>query len=218
MTIRLMLADDQALFREGLEVLLSVKKDIEIVAQAADGAEAVRQALATRPDVILMDVRMPVMDGVAATREIKAALPQTHILVLTTFAEDEIIFDALRAGAIGYLLKDTGSEDLVGAIRTAARGESQLAPAVATRLVSEFARMGRGTPQTANDRMPDPLTERELEILQILCQGLSNQAIADRLFISEGTVKNHITHIYAKLDVSDRTQAVLRAREWGLVS
>jgi DNA-binding NarL/FixJ family response regulator len=217
MAIRVLLVDDQALFREGLETLLSVHRDIEVVGQACNGREALDVASDVRPDVVLMDVRMPVLDGVRATRRLKEALPQCRVIVLTTFDDDEYIFDALRAGAAGYLLKDVASARLVEAIRATARGESILEPSVAAKVIAEFTRVSGMVPPAQLEQLVEPLSERELEILALIARGASNREIADRLFIAEGTVKNHVTHILAKLGVRDRTQAALKARELGLL-
>ena len=222
--IRVLLVDDQALFREGLNILLSVHADVEVVGEASNGEEALAQAAALQPDVVLMDLRMPVLDGAAATRRLRSSHPHIQVIVLTTFDDDEHIFEGLRAGAMGYLLKDVPSQKLVEAIRTAARGESFLHPSVATRLVAEFNRLADTQPApplaaaTAASALIEPLSERELEILQHLAQGASNREIANTLYITEGTVKNHITNILGKLGVRDRTQAALRARELGLLS
>jgi len=217
MAIRVLLVDDQALFREGLETLLSVHKDIQVVGQANNGQEAVEVATRVQPDVILMDMRMPVLDGVGATRRLKKALPQCRVIVLTTFDDDEYVFDALRAGAVGYLLKDVGSAQLIEAIRATARGESILQPSVAAKVITEFTRVSSMIPAAQMEQLIEPLSERESEILALIATGASNKEIANQLFIAEGTVKNHITHILGKLGVRDRTQAALKARELGLL-
>lgn len=217
MAIRVLLVDDQALFREGVETLLSVHQDIQVVGQASNGQEAVEVAATVRPDVVLMDVRMPVLDGVGAARRLKKALPQCRVIVLTTFDDDEYVFDALRAGAVGYLLKDVASAQLVEAIRATARGESILQPSVAAKVITEFTRVSSMVPATQIEGLIEPLSERESEILGLIATGASNKEIADQLFIAEGTVKNHVTHILGKLGVRDRTQAALRARELGLL-
>jgi len=218
MTIRVLLVDDQALFREGLHTLLTVHSDIEVVGEANDGQEAIRIASESRPDVILMDLRMPVLDGVAATRRLAQVQPESRIIVLTTFDDDEHIFDGLRAGAVGYLLKDVSSNKLVEAIRAAARGESFLQPSVAARVVSEFTRLaGSQQPAAGSQPLVEPLSRRELEVLQQVATGASNKEIAAELFITEGTVKNHLTNILGKLGVRDRTQAALKAKEFGLI-
>jgi len=214
--IRILLVDDQALFREGLRTLLSIHPDLEVVGEAANGEEALRLAGDLHPDVVLMDLRMPVLDGVTATRRLSAARPGCRVIVLTTFDDDEYVFEGLRAGAMGYLLKDTPSEKLVEAIRTVARGESFLQPSVAAKVVAEFARLSE-RPQPAPADLPEALSERELEILRLVAAGASNKEIADRLVIAEGTVKNHITSILGKLAVRDRTQAALKAQQMGLV-
>jgi len=217
MAIRVLLVDDQALFREGLETLLSVYEDIQVVGQASNGQEGVEVAASVRPDVVLMDVRMPILNGVGATRRLKKALPQCRTIVLTTFDDDEYVFDALRAGAVGYLLKDVDSAQLVEAIRATARGESILQPSVAAKVITEFTRVSSMVPAAQMEQLIEPLSERESEILALIATGASNKEIADRLFIAEGTVKNHVTHILGKLGVRDRTQAALKARELGLL-
>ena len=213
--IRILLVDDQALFREGLHTLLAIQPDFEVVGEAADGAEALRLADRLRPAVVLMDLRMPVLDGVAATRRLHAEHPDCRVIVLTTFDDDEAVFEGLRAGAVGYLLKDTPSEKLGEAIRAAARGESFLQPAIAAKVVAEFVRL---TPAAApQPALVEPLSERERDILRRVALGASNKEIAADLFIAEGTVKNHVTNILGKLGVRDRTQAALKARELGLL-
>jgi DNA-binding NarL/FixJ family response regulator len=217
MAIRVLLVDDQALFREGLETLLSVHKDIQVAGQASNGQEALEVAAQVRPDVVLMDLRMPVLDGVQATRLLKEAQPRCRVIVLTTFDDDEYVFDALRAGAAGYLLKDVASARLVEAIRATARGESILEPSVAAKVIAEFTRVSSLVPAAQMEQLVEPLSERELEILALIARGASNKEIAGQLFIAEGTVKNHVTHILGKLGVRDRTQAALKARELGLL-
>lgn len=214
--ITILIADDQALFREGLRTLLSVRPGLEVVGEAGDGAEAVRLARELRPSVVLMDMRMPLLDGVAATRRLHAELPECRVIALTTFDDDEYVFECLRAGAIGYLLKDAPSEKLFEAIAAAARGESFLHPSVASKVVAEFTRLAAQSP-SRGAALPEPLSERELEILRLLARGASNREIAAALYIAEGTVKNHVTNILGKLEVRDRTQAALKARELGLV-
>jgi DNA-binding NarL/FixJ family response regulator len=217
MPIRVLLVDDQALFREGLETLLSVHSDIQVVGQASNGQEAVDIAAKVQPDVVLMDVRMPVLDGVRATHLLKQTQPRCRVIVLTTFDDDEYVFDALRSGAVGYLLKDVASARLVEAIRATARGESILEPSVAAKVIAEFTRVSSIIPAAQMEQLVEPLSERELEILALIARGNSNKEIADQLFIAEGTVKNHVTHILGKLGVRDRTQAALKARELGLL-
>ena len=213
-TIRVLIVDDQALFREALHTLLSIPPDIEVVGEAGDGQEALRLVEQQRPDVVLMDLQMPVMDGVAATRRIQAEHPATHVIVLTTFDDDDYVFEGLRAGAIGYLLKDVSGEKLVEAIRSAARGETFLQPSIAAKVVAEFAR--HSSPH-ASQALIESLTNREVDILRLLSEGLNNREIADQLVITEGTVKNHVTNILGKLGVRDRTQAALKARELRLI-
>lgn len=216
MGIRVLLVDDQALFREGLRTLLSIYPALEVVGEAAHGEEAVQMAAELLPDVILMDLRMPVMDGVSATRKIKTMQSTSRVIILTTFDDDEHVFEGLRAGAAGYLLKDVSSEKLVEAIEITARGESFLQPNIAAKLVAEFARMDNKGAHNNQD-LVEPLSERELEIVALIAGGASNKEIAAHLFITEGTVKNHVTNILGKLDVRDRTQAALKARDLGLI-
>ncbi|MBN1261828.1 MAG: response regulator transcription factor [Anaerolineae bacterium] len=215
--IRLLLVDDQSLFRQGLKTLLSTQHDLEVVGEAGNGEEALRQAGALNPAVVLMDLRMPVMDGVAATQELRRRFPEIRVIVLTTFDDDRDIFAALRAGAVGYLLKDVASEKLFEAVRAAARGDSFLQPSVAARVVAEFTRMAGSVAQPENT-LGEPLSDRECEVLRLIATGATNREIAAKLFITEGTVKNHVTSILAKLDVRDRTQAALKARELGILS
>lgn len=214
--IKILLVDDQPLFREGLRTLLSLHSDFEIVGEAGNGEEALRLARLHLPAVVLMDLQMPVMDGVTATRRLKSDFPACRVIVLTTFDDDENVFDGLRAGAVGYLLKDAPSERLAEAIRLAARGESFLQPSVAAKVVAEFARLTPNKTKTSS-ALIEPLSEREYEILSLITAGASNREIAQRLFLAEGTVKNHVTNILGKLGVRDRTQAVIKAKETGLV-
>ena len=211
--IRILLADDQSLFREALRMLISSQPDLEVIGEAANGAEAVKLADSFRPNVVLMDLQMPVMNGVAATRQLHSTQPDCHVIALTTFDGDEYIFDCLRAGAVGYLLKDAPSENLFAAIRAAARGESFLQPSVTTRVLAEFTRLS--DQPVASVTLVEPLSDREHEILRLIAKGSTNREIAEALFITEGTVKNHVTNILSKLDVRDRTQAALKARELG---
>ena len=209
------------MFREGLSILLSVYPDVQVVGEAGNGEEALTQVAAHQPDVVLMDLRMPVLDGAAATRRIRSTYPHIQVIVLTTFDDDEHIFDGLRAGAVGYLLKDVPSTRLVEAIRTAARGESFLHPSVATRLVAEFNRLSDTQPSpltppsSPSSPLIDPLSERELEILRHLSQGASNREIANTLYITEGTVKNHITNILGLMD--PRRTRPTAIRPWKLL-
>jgi DNA-binding NarL/FixJ family response regulator len=215
--IRLLLVDDQALFREGLHTLLSVHDEVQVVGEAANGEEALQQVARLAPDVVLMDVRMPVLDGVAATRQICRAYPASRVIMLTTFDDDEYVFEGLRAGAAGYLLKDVSSGKLLEAIRATAAGESFLQPSVAAKVVAELNRLAERSDRPLVQPLVEPLSERELEILQAVAAGESNREIANQLFIAEGTVKNHVTNILGKLGVRDRTQAALRARELGII-
>ncbi|MGB1251610.1 MAG: response regulator [Candidatus Promineifilaceae bacterium] len=218
--IRLLLVDDQSLFREGLSTLLSIWDDLDIVGEAGNGEEAVVKSAELTPDVILMDLRMPKLDGVAATRRIMAAQPNSKVIVLTTFDDDDLIFDGLRAGAVGYLLKDVKSDKLLEAIRTTAAGGSFLQPSIAAKVLAEFTRM---TPQSVSTSrakpqpLVEPLSRRENEILKVLATGASNREIARQLYITEGTVKNHVTNILGKLGVRDRTQAALKAKRLNLI-
>jgi DNA-binding NarL/FixJ family response regulator len=214
--VRVLIADDQALFREALAALLTVQPGIEVVGEAADGREAVAAAGRLRPDVVLMDLRMPVLDGVAATRQLRVDHPGVRVLALTTFDGDDEVFPALRAGAVGYLLKDVSTERLVEAVLAADRGESVLAPSVAAKVVARVAAMPEPD-GPARQPLADPLTDREQEILRHLAAGLSNREIARAVFLSEGTVKNHVTSILAKLGARDRTQAAIRAAALGLL-
>ncbi|HVH55111.1 MAG TPA: response regulator transcription factor [Vicinamibacterales bacterium] len=213
--VRVVIADDQALFREGLRTLLSTRPEVDVVGEAANGEEVISLVDRLQPDVVLMDLRMPVMDGIVATTRLRDHWPAIPVLVLTTFDDDASLFGALRAGAAGYLLKDVSSETLMAAVTAAARGEAFLQSTVTGRVVAAFARlMESGGPRA--EALVLPLSPREREILALLGTGASNKEIADRLCLAEGTVKNHVTNILTKLDVRDRTQAALRARQLGL--
>lgn len=214
--IRILLVDDQALFREGLRTLLSVHADLAVVGEAGNGSEALQRVKASQPMVILMDLRMPVLGGVETTRRALALDPTVKVIVLTTFDDDEEVFEALRAGAVGYLLKDAPSEKLVEAIRAAARGESFLQPSIAAKVVAEFNRLSHATPK-ASTALLEPLSERERDVLRFLARGMSNKEIAAALNLAEGTVKNHMSNVLGKLGVMDRTQAALKARELRLL-
>lgn len=220
-TIRILLVDDQSLFREALRTLLSLQPGFTIVAEAENGERAIAVAAEHAPDVILMDLRMPVLGGVEATRRIIAAQPGARIVVLTTFEEDEEIFAALRAGAVGYLLKACSAEKLCECLRAAAAGSTVLEPSVAARMMAELNRLSSHTPAAPTATPPaalaDPLSERERDVLRLLAAGQSNKEIGAKLNIAEGTVKNHMTNILGKLGALDRTQAALRARELGLL-
>lgn len=216
--ITILIADDQRLMREGLRTILETESDLKVIGLASDGAEAVAMARRLKPHVILMDMRMPNLNGAEATRQIKAEFPVIQVVILTTFDDDEFVFDALKAGATGYLLKDLPSEDLVQAVRTVHRGGALIPPAIAAKVVSEFARLSAAKPQPVNiESGPDKLSQREIEVLKLVARGLNNKEISQALFITEGTVKNHISSIFSKLHMRDRTQAVLYAIKRGLV-
>ncbi|MGW1762858.1 response regulator [Streptomyces sp. NPDC002073] len=217
MTIRVLIVDDQMMVREGFSVLLNAMPDIEVIGEAVDGREAVTQVAALRPDVVLMDIRMPVLNGLEATREIIAADGTAKVLVLTTFDLDEYVYQALRAGASGFLLKDASARQLADGVRVVAAGEALLAPSVTKRLISEFSKLSdAGRP--ADRASVDELTERETEVLVLIAQGLSNAEIADRLVIAESTIKTHVSRILVKLGLRDRTQAAVFAYETRLVT
>jgi DNA-binding NarL/FixJ family response regulator len=214
---RVVVADDQALVRVGLRKILDVEPELEVVGEAADGEEAVAEARRLRPDVVLMDIRMPVLDGIEATRRLVAAQPETRVLILTTFGLDSYVFDALRAGASGFMLKDAPPEEIAAAVRIVARGEALLAPAVTRAVVEEFARRPPAQPPAVPAAVAE-LTPREREVLDLLTRGLSNPEICARLVISEATAKTHVARILQKLGVRDRVQAVIYAYESGLVA
>jgi DNA-binding NarL/FixJ family response regulator len=216
MPIRLLLVDDQTLFREGLGTLLAAQPDIVVVGEASNGEEALRLATSLRPDVVLMDLRMPILDGVEATRRLHAAQSDCHVIVLTTFAEDEQVFEGLRAGAAGYLLKDTSTEHLLEAIRAAAHGESFLEPAVAAKVVAEFTRLS-SQPIPRLQPLAEPLTERELGILRLLKTDLSTREMAEHLVVSVNTIKTQLKSIYDKLDVHSREEALDKARQLKMI-
>lgn len=210
--IRVLLVDDQTLFRAGLRTLLSTRPELEVVGDAENGLDALAAAARLRPDVVLMDLKMPVLDGVAATRKLGVQLPACKVVALTTFEDDELVFECLRAGAVGYLLKDAPVARLVEAVQAAARGESVLQPSVASKVLAQLNRLSGAPPVADGPR----LSERERDVLRLISRGASNKEIAAALFLAEGTVKNHVTNILVKLEVEDRTQAALRARELGL--
>ncbi|MGK5548599.1 response regulator [Streptomyces sp. URMC 127] len=216
MTIRVMIVDDQMMVREGFSVLLNAMPDIEVVGEAVDGREAVEKVAALRPDVVLMDIRMPVLNGLEATREIVAADADAKVLVLTTFDLDEYVYQALRAGASGFLLKDASARQLADGVRVVAAGEALLAPTVTKRLIQEFSRLG--APKQPTQERVGELTERETEVLVLVAQGRSNSEIAAHLVVAESTVKTHVSRILVKLGLRDRTQAAVFAYEAGLVT
>jgi DNA-binding NarL/FixJ family response regulator len=213
--IRVLIADDQGMVRSGFTILLNAQPDIEVIGEAVNGEEAVTKAAALRPDVVLMDVRMPVLDGLEATRRVTAAADPPKVLVLTTFDLDDYVYEALRAGASGFLLKDASAQELAGAVRVVAGGDALLAPTVTRRLIAEFARLG--APRGPDRALVAALTEREAEVLGLVARGMSNAEIAEKLFVAEQTVKTHVGRILTKLDLRDRTQAVVYAYETGLV-
>jgi DNA-binding NarL/FixJ family response regulator len=214
MTIRVLVADDQSMVRAGFRMLLSGEEDIEVVAEASNGLEAVEKAARFQPTVVLMDIRMPELDGLQATRRIIASDDAARILILTTFDLDEYVYEALRAGASGFVLKDDPPEQLIAAVRTVAAGDALLSPAVTRRVIDQFARVPRPSPP----RALDDLTEREREIFVLIADGLSNAEIGGRLYISDTTVKTHITHIFQKLGLRDRVQAVVLAYRAGIAT
>jgi len=214
--IRLLIVDDQRLMREGLHTLLELEPDLEISGEAEDGLAALEQYETLQPDVVLMDIRMPRLDGVEATRRLRLRWPEARVIILTTFDDDAYVFDGLRAGALGYLLKDVSGQELAEAIRKVAGGGALIEPSVARKVLAEFARLAEPA-RPAVEQLPEPLSEREQEILRLLARGANNRQIASQLFLAEGTVKNYVSTILDKLAVQDRTQAALRARELGLL-
>jgi NarL family two-component system response regulator LiaR len=216
--IRVLLVDDHAIVRDGIRSLLTTEPDIRVVGEAGNGKDGVLMAEQLQPDVILMDLVMPEMGGIEATRRIMAGQPRARILVLTSFDAEEKVFPAIKAGAMGYLLKDSDSEDLVRAIRQVHRGESSLDPKIARKVLREMWAEPRPEPDTAQDDAVEPLTEREVEVLKLVAQGLSNEEIAQQLVIAERTVRTHVSNILGKLHLANRTQATLYALRQGLAS
>jgi len=214
--IRLLLVDDQRLLREGMRILLELEPDLKVIGEAVNGVEALTRYAELRPDVVLMDVKMPELDGVAATRQLLIDHPEAKVVILTTFDDDEYVFEGIRAGALGYLLKALSGEELAEAIRTVAAGGALIEPSVARKVMAEFARTSHPSAQTA-EKLIEPLSEREIDVLRLLANGLSNREIAGQLFLAEGTVKNYVSSAMQKLSVRDRTQAALRAKELGLL-
>jgi DNA-binding NarL/FixJ family response regulator len=212
-----LIADDQALVRVGLRKILESEPELEVVGEAEDGEDAVAEARRLRPDVVLMDIRMPVLDGIEATRRIVAAQPAVRVLVLTTFGLDTYVYDALRAGASGFMLKDAPPEEIAAGVRIVASGDALLAPAVTRSVIDEFARRPPAAPPSAPPAL-DELTPREREVLDLLARGLSNPEICERLFVSEATAKTHVARILQKLGLRDRVQVVIYAYESGLVT
>lgn len=216
--IKVLICDDQEVVRKGLNIILSHSEGIEVVGLAENGEIGCQMALALKPDVVLMDLKMPVLNGIHATRRISTALPATRVVVLTTYDGDDWVFDAIRAGASGYLLKDAAGEEIATAVRDAAAGKTHLDPAIAGKVLAEFNRLQQ-TPLSAktNQELRQSLTERELTILQLMAQGKNNQEIADNLYLAVGTVKNNVSNILGKLHANDRTQAVISALREGIV-
>lgn len=219
--IRVLLVDDQTLIRQGIQILLDLEPDMQVVGLAGNGREAIAAVEQLQPDVVLMDVRMPEMDGVVATGILTQRFPQVAVIILTTFDDDEYIFEGLKAGARGYLLKDISSEEMVAAVRTVAAGQALIQPSIARKVFAEFSRLATHTTGATDpgdqETSAISLTERELEVLRAIGTGSSNREIAEMLIITEGTVKNHVSNILGKLEVRDRTQAVLKAQELGLL-
>ncbi len=210
--MRLLIADDHTIVRKGLKVLLATEQDMQVVGEAENGVEAVQKAETLNPDVVLMDLVMPEMDGIEATRRITGAHPGIKVLVLTSFAADDKVFPAVKAGALGYLLKDSSPDQLLEAIRQVFRGEPSLEPSIARKVLQELSHPAKGAPTT------DPLTERELDVLRLIAQGMSNKEIAAKIFVAEWTVRSHVSNILGKLHLASRTQAALYALRSGLAS
>lgn len=222
-SVRVLLVDDQQIVRQGLATILKYAPGIEVVGQARDGEEAVAQARSLKPDVVFMDLKMPRLGGIPATRQICAELPDTHVIILTTYDADDLVFEGIKAGARGYLLKEATSETLVEAVHGVMQGESQLDPGVARKVLDEFQRLAATSSAGPIEELPDnlnlePLTPREEQVLHLLTEGLSNREIGEELHLTEGTVKNYVSTIIAKLHANDRTHAVVTAIRRGLVS
>jgi DNA-binding NarL/FixJ family response regulator len=227
--IRIMIVDDQEIVRRGLTIIVEHQSDMTVVGQAADGEEAVRLAQAWKPDVVLMDIKMPRMSGIEATRKITQSLSGTQVIILTTYDADDLVFEGIRAGAQGFLLKDAGSEAILEAVRSVQRGESQLDPQIARKVMNEFRRVAEPTrseptrsaapaePAAVDDEPYEALSERETEVLGLLARGMNSKEIAATLFLSDGTVRNYVSSILSKLHANDRTQAVIKAARRGIV-
>lgn len=221
-TIRVLLVDDQQIVRQGLSTILTYAPGIDVVGQASTGKEAIACARDLKPDVILMDIKMPELGGIPATRQICKEMPDTHVIILTTYDSDDLVFEGIKVGARGYLLKDTTGENLVDVIRGVVKGESQIDPTVARKVLGEFQRLAKAPPKQHQRAVPDdlifePLTPREEEVLNLLTEGLSNREIGSRLHLTEGTVKNYVSTIISKLQANDRTHAVVTALRHGLI-
>jgi DNA-binding NarL/FixJ family response regulator len=219
-TVKLLIVDDQVLFREALTTLLSVHDEFIVVGEAGDGFEAIRSIEQNNPDVVLMDLRMPVMDGVEATKQIHERFPDVKVIILTTFDDNDDVINALKSGAVGYLMKDVTSEKLFEAVKSAYRGEYFLQPSITAKVVSELSRipnLNHRRDEVSHPDLIEALSPREMEILHLVAKGLNNKEIAGQLVITEGTVKNHLSNILGKLNARDRMQAVLRAREYGIL-
>lgn len=216
--IRVLIVDDQDIVRQGLKIILEHQPDMQVLGQASDGEEAVRQVQALAPDVVLMDIKMPRMSGIEATRRITQSLPETQVIILTTYDADDLVFDGIRAGAQGFLLKDAGSEAILDAVRAVHRGESQLDPQIARKVMNEFRRTAAPPePAPADDGVYEALSDRETEVLGLLARGMNSKEIAAALFLSDGTVRNYVSSILSKLHANDRTQAVIKAARRGMV-
>ena len=216
MSTRILIVDDQRLMREGLRTLLELEPDFAVAGEAGDGAAALEVYEASTPDIVLMDIRMPGMDGVEATRRLRARHPGARVIILTTFDDEAYVFDGLRAGAQGYLLKDLSGDELATAIRTVMAGGALIEPSVARKVFAEFARLAPAA-RPLDAGLAEPLTEREREVLRGVAEGLSNREIGQKLFLTEGTVKNYVTSVLQKIGARDRTQAALRAKDLGLL-